>query len=226
MTQLTELDYESIENSVMETTRGRWFLAEHKKRHNGIDTPAILDAIARLEKVMTSINIGEPDIPKSNKVSAVPLALNIPSAAETSPPEPGQLSDENLQFFKNDEDLFAEDTSSFLSETPAEIISKNVNEIPEPVETSKPVETPEPRETSEPDRERFKIFKKSSQDEQAAATQPETTKNVPDPTLNPTTQEQDRIIVIRSASGADIDIPLADEFDDAPETEQPASSAS
>ncbi|WP_216074257.1 hypothetical protein, partial [Acinetobacter baumannii] len=45
-------DYEAIEAAVMETTRGRWFLAEYARRHRAADTQEVLGAIGRLEKVM------------------------------------------------------------------------------------------------------------------------------------------------------------------------------
>lgn len=45
-------DYDAIEAAVMETTRGRWFLAEYARRHRVADTHEVLDAIGKLEKVM------------------------------------------------------------------------------------------------------------------------------------------------------------------------------
>lgn len=48
-TLLGEDDYEAIEAAVMETSRGRWFLAEYAKRHRSADTRVVLDAIGRLE---------------------------------------------------------------------------------------------------------------------------------------------------------------------------------
>jgi hypothetical protein len=42
-------NFEEIEAAVMETARGRWFLAEYARRHRAADTAAILEAIARLE---------------------------------------------------------------------------------------------------------------------------------------------------------------------------------
>jgi hypothetical protein len=38
----TEADYRAIEAAVMETARGRWFLAEHAKRNRTIDTERVL----------------------------------------------------------------------------------------------------------------------------------------------------------------------------------------
>lgn len=53
LTPLAESDYEAIEQAVMETTRGRWFLKEYAARNRNADTGVLLDAIARLEKAVT-----------------------------------------------------------------------------------------------------------------------------------------------------------------------------
>ncbi|MBV8568872.1 MAG: hypothetical protein JO273_25805 [Methylobacteriaceae bacterium] len=50
---LTEADYESIEGAVMETTRGRWFLAEFARRMRAADTDRMLEVMARLERAVT-----------------------------------------------------------------------------------------------------------------------------------------------------------------------------
>lgn len=47
---LDESDYDRIEAAVMETARGRWFLAEFARRVRAGDTAKILDAIHRLER--------------------------------------------------------------------------------------------------------------------------------------------------------------------------------
>jgi chemotaxis regulatin CheY-phosphate phosphatase CheZ len=49
LTPLSDADYEAIESAVMETGRGRWFLAEFSRRNRTADTGMLLDAIARLE---------------------------------------------------------------------------------------------------------------------------------------------------------------------------------
>ena len=46
---LSEADYEAIEAAVMETNRGRWFLAEYARRNRHADTKMLLTAIDRLE---------------------------------------------------------------------------------------------------------------------------------------------------------------------------------
>jgi chemotaxis regulatin CheY-phosphate phosphatase CheZ len=50
LTPLSDADYEAIESAVMETGRGRWFLAEFSRRNRTADTGMLLDAIARLEQ--------------------------------------------------------------------------------------------------------------------------------------------------------------------------------
>jgi len=50
LTPLPAQDYEAIEAAVMETARGRWFLAEYAKRHRSADTEMLLGAIHKLEK--------------------------------------------------------------------------------------------------------------------------------------------------------------------------------
>jgi hypothetical protein len=54
-TQVTPLaieDYEAIEAAVMETTRGRWFLAEYARRNRNADTDQILTTLDRIERTM------------------------------------------------------------------------------------------------------------------------------------------------------------------------------
>jgi chemotaxis regulatin CheY-phosphate phosphatase CheZ len=46
---LSEADYEAIESAVMETVRGRWFLAEHVRRNRHADTTMLLAALDRIE---------------------------------------------------------------------------------------------------------------------------------------------------------------------------------
>lgn len=49
LTPVEQADYEAIESAVMETTRGRWFLAEYARRNRNADTRVLLDAIERIE---------------------------------------------------------------------------------------------------------------------------------------------------------------------------------
>jgi chemotaxis protein CheZ len=46
---LSDADYEAIEAAVVETNRGRWFLAEYARRNRHADTKMLLTAIDRIE---------------------------------------------------------------------------------------------------------------------------------------------------------------------------------
>jgi hypothetical protein len=43
--------YEALESAVMESARGRWFLAEYARRNRAADTMMLLDALKKLESV-------------------------------------------------------------------------------------------------------------------------------------------------------------------------------
>src|SRR5262245_50930981 len=51
---LSEADYDAIEDAVMETMRGRWFLAEYARRNRHADTTMLLAALDRIEAAMGS----------------------------------------------------------------------------------------------------------------------------------------------------------------------------
>ncbi len=53
MQTLAASDYDAIEQAVMETARGRWFLREFAARNRNSDTGVLLDAIGRLEKAVS-----------------------------------------------------------------------------------------------------------------------------------------------------------------------------
>ena len=50
---LSDVDYEMIESAVMETSRGRWFLAEFARRNRHADTTMLLKALERIEGAVT-----------------------------------------------------------------------------------------------------------------------------------------------------------------------------
>jgi chemotaxis regulatin CheY-phosphate phosphatase CheZ len=54
LTTLNEVEYGAIEDAVMETARGRWFLGEFARRNRTADTQVLLDAIGRLEQAVTA----------------------------------------------------------------------------------------------------------------------------------------------------------------------------
>jgi hypothetical protein len=88
--------YEAIESAVMETPRGRWFLAEYARRHRNADTEALLAAMAKLERAITPAKSApemlEPvlhrlaeDIKSARSAIAAVKSETLPEA----PPMPG-----------------------------------------------------------------------------------------------------------------------------------------
>ena len=65
---LTDADYEAIAAAVLETARGRWFLAEHARRNRHADTRLVLKAIERIEQAIAA---------RSNALENDRLRLNL-----------------------------------------------------------------------------------------------------------------------------------------------------
>jgi len=91
---LPQADYQAIEAAVMETARGRWFLAEYARRHRAADTAAVLEAIARLEAMLTAAR--EPEaaiVPARDKAVGLddpPSAPGeAPDTSDNAPATPG-----------------------------------------------------------------------------------------------------------------------------------------
>ena len=53
-------DFETIEAAVMETARGRWFLAEFARRLRAADTQALVQAVERLERRLEAATTAGP----------------------------------------------------------------------------------------------------------------------------------------------------------------------
>jgi chemotaxis regulatin CheY-phosphate phosphatase CheZ len=53
LTPIADADYAAIEQAVMETARGRWFLREYAARNRQADTNQLLDAIGKLERAVS-----------------------------------------------------------------------------------------------------------------------------------------------------------------------------
>lgn len=51
---LSSADYSMIEQAVMETARGRWFLLEYARRQRAAETQRLTDAVDRLEEMIAS----------------------------------------------------------------------------------------------------------------------------------------------------------------------------
>jgi hypothetical protein len=68
--------YELIESAVMESARGRWFLAEYARRNRAADTSMLLDALKRLENITAANGAGT----ERPAVDVAGLAATIRSA--------------------------------------------------------------------------------------------------------------------------------------------------
>lgn len=60
MPAISDADYEAIESAVMETARGRWFLAEYARRNRHSDTARVLEAIERLSLSLADTRQDDP----------------------------------------------------------------------------------------------------------------------------------------------------------------------
>ncbi|MBP0582860.1 hypothetical protein J8I29_26270 [Labrys sp. LIt4] len=94
---LSEEDYGAIEAAVMETARGRWFLAEYARRNRNADTEAVLAAIRRLERLVHSagaldardeVTRGMADIAQAIAAAqSAPASVAIAANATSAPME-------------------------------------------------------------------------------------------------------------------------------------------
>lgn len=50
---ISESDYEAIEDAVMETARGRWFLKEYARRMRASETASLRSALERIERIVS-----------------------------------------------------------------------------------------------------------------------------------------------------------------------------
>ncbi|MGQ0486233.1 MAG: hypothetical protein ACT4SY_12880 [Hyphomicrobiales bacterium] len=91
-------DYDAIERAVMETPRGRWFLAQRDQRQRMGETQRILDALKKLEGVLAAIPAHPP--PADGGEAPAPALAAAATAAQA-------LSMKNLKYFKQDEAVFA-----------------------------------------------------------------------------------------------------------------------
>lgn len=65
---LSAADYDAIASAVMETSRGRWFLAEYARRNRHADTEMLLAALQRLENVVQTESISTVDRMRSGLI--------------------------------------------------------------------------------------------------------------------------------------------------------------
>jgi hypothetical protein len=74
-TSPTDADFQAISEAFMETTRGRWFLAEFARRNRNADTAMVLDAVARIERSLAAQKEQQAPSPPPEPSSELPEAL-------------------------------------------------------------------------------------------------------------------------------------------------------
>lgn len=136
MSAYSQKDFQAIEAAVLESARGRWFLAEFTRRNRAADTLMLLEAIAKLERGLVvksphqvsdelaaelqslsdaigAMLAGDGDATEGDVVSVVEQLSQVKRRidgllADRSGGEAadGALTDSNLRYFRGDEDLF------------------------------------------------------------------------------------------------------------------------
>jgi hypothetical protein len=131
---MSEADYEAIEAAVLETVRGRWFLAEFARRGRADETRQMLDAIAKLDQTVRE----QQAMPADPSIRL--LVQRLKEVAQSL----GRASEEMRQHGL-DEGFCAE------IETQARAVSGllRVNQTPAVSESSRPKALPEPAPTPE-----------------------------------------------------------------------------
>jgi hypothetical protein len=178
-------EFAEIERAVMESARGRWFLAEHARRERAADADLILAAIRRLEAALLS---------RSKPALANPEATTAQSA---------QIGQENMRYYRQDEDIF-EPVPGMKADRPAlrVISTPAIEPLAEP---------PAERMASRVTIKRVAPEASVQSEESAAESKPSTPVAPEAPAIVPTSSEPDkpRIFVVRRASSEELAIPLA-----------------
>ena len=94
----SEENYELIEEAVMESPRGRWFLAEYAARVRARETKLLADQFKSLEATV----VGNHDAIMGRIAQALGQSSAIPSQTAQAP----ELAPRHMKFFKRDEEIF------------------------------------------------------------------------------------------------------------------------
>lgn len=74
-----------MQAALSETERGRWFLSEHARRHRGLDTQVLLDAIGRIEAAVAGRPAVAAPAPPGGDISDIARAVTRIRDALTGP---------------------------------------------------------------------------------------------------------------------------------------------
>lgn len=211
---LSPAEFEAIRDAVMETPRGRWFLAEYGRRQRAAETATVLDNLKRLEDAVSSNHdalmrrLGEA------------LANDIPHAA-TVAPQP-ELAPRHMKYFKQDEEIFVPAPQAQI----AAVVSPPKPEAPRPevpkgarltihrAPDAAAEEEAAPAEVEPPSSEASPAEPSAAEMETPP---PELAKSeTPAPaSQHPAESAMRRIVIIRHKPGEDIDVPMQDNLAEA-----------
>jgi hypothetical protein len=86
--EVTDSDYDAIESAIMESSRGRWFLAEYARRNRHANTQLLLSAINNIKETLDSFKGTSPPYLISTQVSSAYCADQV-----RTPPIPRRISE-------------------------------------------------------------------------------------------------------------------------------------
>ncbi|MHA1165624.1 MAG: hypothetical protein ACTSP0_08615, partial [Alphaproteobacteria bacterium] len=97
-------DYEAIEDALLQSARGRWFLSEYGQRNRTADTKMLLDAITKLEKTVKQPNSPAEHVHMRNDLLEMAEAISKTRSEIASMRAPNE---EDCQFMSATEELDA-----------------------------------------------------------------------------------------------------------------------
>ena len=112
---MTDSDYETILGAVLETARGRWFLAEHMRRNRQADTRLVLKAIGQLQRSLQE----RPSVSGAERMrlDLVDMANAIArTKSEIAAIKPAEDREGRIGFASNELDAIVETTEKATSE--------------------------------------------------------------------------------------------------------------
>lgn len=179
--------YDSIEQAVLETPRGRWFLEEFTSRVRARELGALTSSVKSLE---TAVAANHDAI-----MSRITMALG--NAQPAAPPAVPELAPRHMKFFKRDEEIFEPAPQAAIAEIKSE-------PLPEPKRGAK-LTIRRMGEASPAEPELPPVPAPEEQVMLEASPAPAATDETP----------KRRIVIIRHKPGETIDVPLQQEMAEA-----------
>ena len=140
-------DYDAIEQAVMESERGRWFLDEYGKRLRGSETAKLLAAMRKLEQAVSH----SQDLVAERLGRALGMIEAVDHRLSGAASGDGALTQRHLKFFNQDEEIFEADGDAAAApvKTPIAVVAGPPAEALEEAPESAPLD--QPAATAAPD---------------------------------------------------------------------------